>query len=523
MSAPLHPAERRRLAALMPPEAPHEAVLRPLGGGDGRTIIATSVAQNFIADLFETLQASDWKTRLQAMRRRRVDSSDELQLGLPTHRQFQIALFEAACRMPGSPRLDPARIASQGLVLRRLRTAGPQGWMKAGSKVAGWQGITEGVDPDPTRRGAHNGANAAMRSLLALHAPPQPPAEDVIPLFVAPPDVCAACGRTILFATIPVVSSERSDGAPDTLDYSKLADDDKNDLRSHLSEYLKARPPASLPYPGTPLDPTVNALAQQYSDDADQQRLYAVALFVQQVVVELGGLGQKPAAKGLMALLRQIVLPLPGGGSTNAARFAADASPILLEAQPNRTGMLMPLSWPRIDNATGERIFAAALACLSDQHALLSTSPGKFDVRDDSYHVRAFIRVRGHDDCPDKLVWSEPASEPFGILPWWDGDAPPIKIPLPDLSQIGKVRPSVAFEMPAQLANLLKGDPKKLVTGEGDTSGLQLGWLCSFSIPIITLCAFIVLNIFLSLFDLIFRWMILLKICIPIPMKKSGG
>ena len=46
-----------------------------------------------------------------------------------------------------------------------------------------------------------------------------------------------------------------------------------------------------------------------------------------------------------------------------------------------------------------------------------------------------------------------------------------------------------------------------------------LGWICSFSIPIITLCAFIVLSIFLSLFDLIFKWMAFIKICIPFPKK----
>jgi hypothetical protein len=33
------------------------------------------------------------------------------------------------------------------------------------------------------------------------------------------------------------------------------------------------------------------------------------------------------------------------------------------------------------------------------------------------------------------------------------------------------------------------------------------------------LCAFISLNIFLQLFDLIFRWMAYLKICIPIPKR----
>lgn len=523
MTAPLHPAERRRLAAMMPPEAPHAVDLRPLGGGDARTVIATSIAQNFIEDLFETLSAPDWKTKLGTMRRRRVDSSDGLQLGLPTHRQFQIALFEASCRMPGSPRLDPAKIASQGLVLRRLPGTGPQGWMKAGSKVAGWQNVTESDDPDPTRRGVQQGANAAVRTLLAARRSAQPLAEDVIPLFIAPPDVCAACGRTVLFAAIPVASSERSDGAPDGLDYTALPDSDRAELFKHLSEYLKAHPPTSLPYAGNPLDPTVNALSLQYSDDGDQQRLYAVALFVQQVVVELGGLQQKPAAKSLMALLDTIVLPLPNGSATTAARFVTAASPILLEAKANAGGVTMPLSWPRVDDATGDRIFAAALACLSDQHAALSTAPGKFDGRNDVYQVRAFIRVRGHDDCPDKLVWSEPASEPFRILPWWDGDAPPIRIPLPDLSEIGKVRPSVSFEMPSKLANLLKGDPKKLVTGAGSTDGLELGWLCSFSIPIITLCAFISLNIFLGLFDLIFNWMILLKICIPIPVKKSGG
>ena len=52
---------------------------------------------------------------------------------------------------------------------------------------------------------------------------------------------------------------------------------------------------------------------------------------------------------------------------------------------------------------------------------------------------------------------------------------------------------------------------------------LTAGLVCSFAIPTITICAFIVLNIFLSLFDLIFRWMAFIKICIPIPLPKKGG
>jgi len=520
MRAALHPAERRRIEAMMPPEAPHDVVLRPLGGGDGRTIIVTSTAQNFVDALFETLRAPDWRTRLAAMRRRRSDRADTLQLGLPTHQQFQIALFEAACRAPGRPRLDPAKIASRGLVLRRLAGGAVQGWMKAGSSIAGWQATAERDDPDPARRGPQHGANAAVRAILAGRRRTQPLAEDVLPLFVAPRDVCEACGRTILFAPIPVVSSERSDGAPERLDYAALPNEDRAELAAHFSSYLGARPAASLPYPGTPLDPTINALGEKFSTDVDRGRLFLVAQFVQQVVVELGGLEAKPSARQLMNLLDGIVLPLPGNRATTAARFVREASPILLEAQPNAGGVLMPLSWPRVDEATGTRLFESALACLSDQHARLTAAPGKFDGRDDLFQVRAFVRVAGHDGCPDTLVWSDPASEPFRILPWWDGDGPPIRIALPDLSQIGKVKPSVAFEMPPALANLLAKDPKQLKDGGGDTSGLQLGWLCSFSIPIITLCAFIVLNIFLGLFDLVLRWMILLKICIPIPVKK---
>ena len=42
------------------------------------------------------------------------------------------------------------------------------------------------------------------------------------------------------------------------------------------------------------------------------------------------------------------------------------------------------------------------------------------------------------------------------------------------------------------------------------------------SIPIITICAFIVLNIFLSLFDLFFSWMLFIKICLPIPVPKKN-
>ena len=49
-----------------------------------------------------------------------------------------------------------------------------------------------------------------------------------------------------------------------------------------------------------------------------------------------------------------------------------------------------------------------------------------------------------------------------------------------------------------------------------ETSGLSLGMICSLSIPIITICALILLMIIVSLLNIIFFWIPFLKICLPI-------
>ena len=81
----------------------------------------------------------------------------------------------------------------------------------------------------------------------------------------------------------------------------------------------------------------------------------------------------------------------------------------------------------------------------------------------------------------------------------------------------------VAVEIPPKIGKVLSGDLTKVIDGEEPSGGLELGWICSFSLPIITLCAFIVLHIFLGLLNIVFQWMLWFKICIPIPKKKAGG
>jgi hypothetical protein len=153
--------------------------------------------------------------------------------------------------------------------------------------------------------------------------------------------------------------------------------------------------------------------------------------------------------------------------------------------------------------------------------AAVKGRPGRFDDSEARYVLRAFVRLKPEAGCPPKTIWSD-YSEPFVIAPWYEGATAPAQIPLPDVSLLKALKPNVSFLLPPKLQTLLGGDPKKMKDGElSDSPSLDIGWICSFSIPIITLCAFIVLNIFLSLFDLFFRWMFYIKICIPFPKFKG--
>lgn len=52
-------------------------------------------------------------------------------------------------------------------------------------------------------------------------------------------------------------------------------------------------------------------------------------------------------------------------------------------------------------------------------------------------------------------------------------------------------------------------------------SGVELGMMCTLSIPIITICALILLMIIVLLFDFIFKWIPLFIMCFPLPKFKA--
>ncbi|MBZ5569163.1 MAG: hypothetical protein LAN64_15095 [Acidobacteriia bacterium] len=148
---------------------------------------------------------------------------------------------------------------------------------------------------------------------------------------------------------------------------------------------------------------------------------------------------------------------------------------------------------------------------------------------DDWYVVRC---VYERPQCGLKMVpvISEP-SRPFQLASFFDPDAPArsIQVALPidtTPAALRKYDKGVGFMISDQLGKQMsrvKG-LKQLMEGDlADPDGFGLGMICSFSIPIITICAFIVLMIFLTLLNIVFWWLPFFKICFPIPTLKAKG
>jgi hypothetical protein len=141
-----------------------------------------------------------------------------------------------------------------------------------------------------------------------------------------------------------------------------------------------------------------------------------------------------------------------------------------------------------------------------------------------------------HDD-----VVSLP-TQPFQLAGFFDPDAParPIRIGLPiDTSPAGlrKFDKNTAFVISDTLCGQIKriqgmtfGDLVRTVLpfplhkdldGDGSacqgSDGTSFGTICSLSIPIITICALIVLILMVSLLDIIFYWLPFFIICFPVP------
>jgi hypothetical protein len=136
------------------------------------------------------------------------------------------------------------------------------------------------------------------------------------------------------------------------------------------------------------------------------------------------------------------------------------------------------------------------------------------------------------------------ATEPFQLAGFFDPDAParPIRIGLPiDTTPAGlrKFNKNTAFLMSdvlcGQFSRMRKMTFLDLILSvlpwpfhrdlprpeTGPCGEPSFGLFCSLSIPIITICALIILMIMVTLLDLVFKWLPFFIFCFPIPGFKA--
>jgi hypothetical protein len=173
---------------------------------------------------------------------------------------------------------------------------------------------------------------------------------------------------------------------------------------------------------------------------------------------------------------------------------------------------------------------------------LISQQP--MDMREGWFVIRCVFE---RPECGpiDPPVLSDP-SQAFQMAGFFDPDAParPIRIALPlDTSPGGlrKFDKNTAFMISDMLCgqiDRMKGMTladlvlsvlpwpfhKDLSVPDGGPctdGGVEVGMMCSLSIPIITICALLMLMIIVSLLDIIFRWMPFFIFCFPLPKFKG--
>lgn len=399
----------------------------------------------------------------------------------PAHGRFYLVAASLVCRLPGLPdhRVDAARREQALCVLRRVRDGQEEAWVPTIPGEGVWHPVeTEPARPDPR---AH---------IL--------PGEELRPMF---PVVFRDGDRTrrLWAALVPVASREtyragqRLAGGPPPGDLLLVAP--RARVRNSLASLQAMQP----------LSPLGMAQVQQaflfFLELADLFTTHFPAAFAQ------------PTAH----------LPsLPAG-----TKFWLDV------AWPNRD-VIRTQSLHGPITAEHESMLAALLAldpAALDQELLTALRAARIEDPGDSassYIVRCVYR-RPACKPPHPDLISAP-SRSFSLAAFFASDAPAraIRIDLPlDTAALaaGKTPRGVAFVVSSALRAQLSriGKLKDVLDDKLAAGGsFDAGEIVAMSLPIITLCAFIVLSIFLSLLNILFFWLPAAIVRLPIPRRSPS-
>lgn len=428
----------------------------------------------------------------------------ELKLYQPAHGHFYLVACSLVCRLLGFP--DHGVHTAQGervaFLLRRLVPVPGSSplryteyaWVASGQEV-GWQPVT------------------APQTVL--------PQEERLPLFGIN-FLEGGRRRRLLAGLIPVASREtfqaRPELTPIAVPPSTEGDPRRAELQTRVQEPLAALVNAS----------ASATEAQQVSlflllDLGDFLSLYLPTLW--SAVLANVWSGPASASKQLFEQLRTWTVDSAHNVTWRDALVAVWVQRESINA--TGTAQQPPLTFDLRSSAVASHTLgstiAAALGAYQPPTAPEVALPvPKFDpMAGDLYVVRCVY------ERPQCKPWQAPLvsleSQRFQLASFFDPDAParPIRVALPgdtSIAGLRKLNKNVAFLMSKQLREQMSRLSQHIITEgtAGSGESFDLGHMCSLSIPIITLCAFILLFVMVMVLNIVFWWLPFFKICFPI-------
>jgi hypothetical protein len=455
----------------------------------------------------------------------------DLKLYLAAHGHFYLIAATLVCRLPGLPEHEVVTAAKEtvSFVLRRLDDTNPE---------SEWAWVD---DPTATK-------GKSWQQLDQDHARALADGEDLLPLF--PVRYTSQDRLRRLFVGLVPTSSGEAFKAAGTLSPiidagTPVAGAPSADPRP---DALKAKVTDPLRLLGEPVadpQPTGEILDAMRAQQVEASR-FLLLDFAEFLHNELGWFAspswtQPTDAKGL-ALWATLAAPAVSSGATSWRSALATAWSERLKLMGDVEGdssLNLNLRTPgltpdALDAAVKTALPAAATppagTAVSVQGDVAPEPPDvpKLDSRGTSQYVLRCVYRRPECGalCPD--VVSAP-SDKFRIASFFDFDAPArsITISMPvdtSIKDLRKVSKNVSFLLSNELRQQMNRvtNMKDALDGKfADGKSVDLGLICSFSIPIISICALIVLMIFISLLNIVFWWAPFLRICFPIALKAK--
>jgi len=496
-------------------------------------------------------------------------AADMPTLRLPLHRTYHVVSCEVSCDLPGNPAWDPAKIVSSGFVIRRGTPASSHVWKMRDGVAQGW-GISahQGLEPNEYRRMLQRGL-IQPRSPEPLFSGEQtyPLHHSVVQQDLGQGN---SRTRTLLYGFLPLGGSVEIPLSKDSRQAERTGEatfqlkgplsehewpfgcwdgvtaaDQLNDecssgdvLHNCCNRHTWRQQTGLVVNNGKPTRAFVQLLrtlieryqvyqAQDPANEALRSLLGQIQLR-SGVVIEPNSLRESDltgssvhtsllawidsnykdfldAMADWQELMRIEELTHPGVDVETLAKpdypviktdgmQLNESSNVDIYVSSNQAETIRELLALRMETAA---------QLVADSLPIARFQQGKNDI----YFVKPFVRYIG--DCGnEKFAWG-PESQNFRVASPLDPEAVrPTSIQLPELDDVKRgLAKGVTFITPKTLADQIESiNPDFTKKGNGNLLGFCAQLSISFSIPIITICAMILLMIIINLLNIFLRW-----------------